>query len=91
MAGAGISCFVMLMFEAPDAESVEGLQISRHGSATLQGRGSHRGSHASAERFRGRRSTLEVSILKFLKRIGLLKSNVWSTCVPFLTEVRFVF
>ena len=37
VAGAGISCFVMCMFEASDAESVEGLQISCHGSATLQG------------------------------------------------------
>ena len=31
-----ISCFVMSMFEASDAESVEGLQISCHGSDTLQ-------------------------------------------------------
>ena len=31
-----ISCFAMSMFEAPDAESVEGLQISCHGSVTLQ-------------------------------------------------------
>ena len=37
VAGAGISCFVMSMFEASDAESVEGLQISCHGSVTLQG------------------------------------------------------
>ena len=36
VAGAGISCFVMSMFEASDAESVEGLQISCHGSVTLQ-------------------------------------------------------
>ena len=28
--------FVMSMFEASDAESVEGLQISCHGSVTLQ-------------------------------------------------------
>ena len=35
-AGAGISCFVMSKFEASDAESVEGLQISCHGSVTLQ-------------------------------------------------------
>ena len=28
VAGAGISCFVMSMFEASDAQSVEGLQIS---------------------------------------------------------------
>ena len=36
VAGARISCFVMSMFEASDAESVEGLQISCHGSVTLQ-------------------------------------------------------
>ena len=36
VAGAGISCFATPVFEAPDAESVEGLQISRHGSVTLQ-------------------------------------------------------
>ena len=36
VAGAGISCFLMSMFEASDAESVEGLQISCHGSVTLQ-------------------------------------------------------
>ena len=37
VAGARISCFVMSMFEASDAESVGGLQISCHGSVTLQG------------------------------------------------------
>ena len=37
MAGARISRFVMSMFEAFDAETVEGLQISCHGSLTLQG------------------------------------------------------
>ena len=36
VAGAGISCFVMSMFEDQNAESVEGLQISCHGSVTLQ-------------------------------------------------------
>ena len=35
VAGAMISRFVMSMFEASDAESVEGLQISCHGSVTL--------------------------------------------------------
>ena len=34
VAGAMISCSVMSMFEASDAESVEGLQISCHGSVT---------------------------------------------------------
>ena len=36
VAGAVISRFVMSMFEAADAETVEGLQISCHGSVTLQ-------------------------------------------------------
>ena len=36
VAGARISCFLMSMFEASDAESVEGLHVSCHGSATLQ-------------------------------------------------------
>ena len=36
VAGTRISCFVMSMFEASDAESVDGLQISCHGSGTLQ-------------------------------------------------------
>ena len=37
VAGARISCVAMSMFEAFDAESVEGLQISCRGSLTLQG------------------------------------------------------
>ena len=37
VAGARISCSVMSMFEALDAETVEGLQISRHGNGTLTG------------------------------------------------------
>ena len=36
VAGAGILWFVMSMFEAFNAETVEGLQISCHGSVTLQ-------------------------------------------------------
>ena len=36
VAGARISCFAMSRFEASDAESVEGLQISCHGRVTLQ-------------------------------------------------------
>ena len=35
VAGARISCFAMSMVEASDAESVEGLQISCHGSVIL--------------------------------------------------------
>ena len=37
VAGAGTSCSVMSMFEASDAESVEGLQISCYGNVTLWG------------------------------------------------------
>ena len=36
VAGARISCFAMSMFEASDAEFVEGLQFSCHGSLTLE-------------------------------------------------------
>ena len=36
VARARISCFAMSMVGASDAESVEGLQISCHGSVTLQ-------------------------------------------------------
>ena len=36
VARARISCFAMSMFEAFDAESVEGLQLSCHGSDILQ-------------------------------------------------------
>ena len=36
VAGARILWFVMSMFEAFDAETVEGLQISCHGNVTLQ-------------------------------------------------------
>ena len=67
MAGAVILWFVMSMFEAFDAETVEGLQISCHGSVTLQifaviiSRGSYRTSYASAQLFRGRRSAFEAS------------------------------
>ena len=37
VAGARISRSVMSMFEASDAESVEGLQISCYGNVTLKG------------------------------------------------------
>ena len=58
--GARISCFAMSMFEASDAESVEGLQFSCHGSVIISP-GSYRTSYASAQLFRGRRSTFEAS------------------------------
>ena len=79
---AGILCFVMSMFEASDAESVEGLQISYHGNiyAGIISRGSYRTSYASAQLFRGRRSTFEASTWKSLERIGILRPSVWSTC-----------
>ena len=63
VAGARISCFAMSMFEAFDAESLEGLQLSCHGSdiVVIILRGSYRTSYASAQLFRGRRSTFEAS------------------------------
>ena len=75
VAGAVISRFVMSMFEASDAETVEGLQIS-----VIISRGSYRTSYASAQLFRGRRSTLEASFEKSLKHIGILRSSVRSIC-----------
>ena len=65
VAGAVISRFVMSMFEASDAESVEGLQISFMSRkcyfAGIISRGSYRSSYASAQLFRGRRNTFEAS------------------------------
>ena len=83
LAGARISCVVMSMFEASDAESVEGLQISCHGSVTLQGSFRVAVTGLCMPRlnfFRGRRNTFEAFAQKSLKRIGILKSSVWSTC-----------
>ena len=82
VAGVVISRFVMSMFQASDAESVEGLQISCHGSyfAVIISRGSYRTSYASAQLFRGRRSTFEACTWKSLKRIVILRSSVCSTC-----------
>ena len=48
--------------------------------AVIISRGSYRTSYASAQLFRGRRSTFEASNWKSLKRIVILKSSVWSTC-----------
>ena len=61
VAGAVISRFVMSMFEASDAESVEGLQIRKCYFAAIISRGSYRTSCASAQLFRGRRNTFEAS------------------------------
>ena len=71
--------------------------------AVIISRGSYRTSYASAQLFRGRRSTFEACTWKSLKRIGILRSSIWSTChfwrksrrnasflivkVPFLKEV----
>ena len=66
-AATGMSGFVMSMFEASKAESVEGLQISCHGNVTQQisagifSCGSCRRAYASAHLFRGSRSTFEAS------------------------------
>ena len=48
--------------------------------AVIISRGSYRTSYASAQLFRGRRSTFEASTWKSLKRIGILRSSVRSTC-----------
>ena len=48
--------------------------------AVMISRGSYRTSYASAQLLRGRRSTFEASILKLLKRIGILRSRVRWTC-----------
>ena len=64
VAGARISCFAMSMVEASDAESVEGFAnfMSRKCYfAVIISRGSYRTSYASAQLFRGRRSTFEAS------------------------------
>ena len=59
-----ISRFVMSMFEAFDAETVEGLQNFMSRKCYFAGiisRGSYRTSYASAQLFPGRRSTFEAS------------------------------
>ena len=50
---------------------MEGLQILGSGNVSVQGSfcGSYRSSYASAEFFRGRHGTFEVSTSKLLKRI----------------------
>ena len=48
--------------------------------AVIISRGSYRTLYASAQLFRGRRSTFEASTWKSLKRIGILRPSVWSTC-----------
>ena len=48
--------------------------------AVIMSHGSYRTSYASAQLFRGRRSTFKASTWKSLKRIGILRSSVWSTC-----------
>ena len=48
--------------------------------AVIISRGSYRTSYASAQLFRGRRSTFEASTWKSLKCIVILRSSVRSTC-----------
>ena len=48
--------------------------------AVIISRGSYGTWYASAQLFRGRRSTFEASNAKSLKRIGILRSSVSSTC-----------
>ena len=56
--------------------------------AVIISRGSYRTSYASAQLFRGRRSTFEASTEKSLKRIGILRSSVCSTCQFWRTSRR---
>ena len=58
VASARISGFLKSMFEASEAESVEGLQMSRKSYFGDHSGGSYRSSYASAQLFRGRRNTL---------------------------------
>ena len=84
VAGAKILCFAKSMFEAFDAESVEGLQISCHGSVTSQGsfRVAVSGLRMPRLNFCVAGAVLLKHALKnrYIKRIVILKSNVWSTC-----------
>ena len=48
--------------------------------AVIISRGGYRTSYASAQLFRGRRSTFKASAWKSLKRIVILRPRVWSTC-----------
>ena len=66
VASAGVSCFALLMFQA------------KCYVAEIISRG--RSLYASPQLFRGRRSTFEASAWKPLKRIGILRPSVWSTC-----------
>ena len=78
-----ISCFAMSMFEAPGAKirgRVANFMSRKCYFAVIISRGSYRTSYASAQLFHGRRSTFEASTKKSLKRIGILKSSVRSTC-----------
>ena len=80
VAAAMISCFAILMFEAFDAELVEGLQIMLRKCYFAVIISRCRNSYASAQLLRGRRSTFEASTSKSLKRIGILRSSNRSTC-----------
>ena len=60
---------------------VRGFLVSRkYYFAGIISRGSYRSSYASAQFFRGRRNTFEASTKKSVKRIGILRSSVRSTC-----------
>ena len=81
VAGAMISCSGMSLLEASDAQAVEGLQISvteallssDHFARQLQ-EFECPGSTSSWQ------ATFEASAQKSWKRIGILRSSVWSTC-----------
>ena len=99
---AMISRFAMSMFQdfqALDAETVEGLQISCHGMrfAVIISRGSYRTSYVSAQIFRGRRNTFEAFNEKIVKTYWNSEVKCLVKCLvklSFLKEVSqksFVF
>ena len=83
VAGAGISGFVKSMFEASGTGSAEGLQISCHGSVTLQGsfRVAVTGVRMPRLNFFVAGAVLlkHPLIYKLQKGIVILRSGVWST------------
>ena len=84
VAGARVSGFGKSMFEAWDAESVEGLQISCYGNVTLQGsfRVAVTGVRMPRLRFfvAGAILLKRPFIKRTLKRIAILRSSVRQTC-----------
>ena len=81
VAAAGVSCFVMSMFEDSALNPWKGCKFHVTQMycyfAGIISRGSYKSSYASAQLFRGRRSTFQASTLKSLKHSVILRSSVW--------------